>query len=108
MKYNSKILEKIDVINAVLYSLNQQNIFKNPDFLIDEMSSEFYLMFHHTKKVNSPRLSIICSNFDLQIDLDRIDEAFVWSNEQLEKDKDDIKKLLVILFTSIIKARYCG
>lgn len=107
MTYKAEILDIIDTINQVLLRLNKPTIFENPDFSIDEMSMEFYLKLNFAKK-ESIHFNIKISLHDIQIGIDRIDEAFTWSTNALEHDKKEIDNLIEQLFTSTIKVEYCG
>ena len=107
MTYKAEILDKIDIINQVLLRLNKPGIFENSDFSIDEMSVEFYLKLNFVKK-ESVRFNIKISLSDIQIGIDRIDEAFTWPNNALEYDKKEIDNLIEQLLISTIKVEYCG
>lgn len=108
MNYNIHIVEKMRLIDTVLKELNQPVIFENPDFNINEISSEFYLNVEHHTPRDTPTLNIILSNFDIQIDIDRVNEAFMWTNKQIKEEEEEIKVTVKMLFTSNIKIEYCG
>lgn len=108
MNYNNEILQKVNIIDNVLKELNQPGVLSNQDFNIDEISSEFYLKAYLNTPSNELSLNIILSNFDIQIDIDRVNEAFVWSNKQIKEEEQEIKDIIKMLFTSNIKVEYCG
>ncbi len=107
MKLAQEIKEQVDLINEVLISLKQPLILENSDFLIDEMSAERYLKIKYTPS-NHINFTITFTPFGIQIDIDRIPEAYDVSIEYFNTNKENIKKFIVILFTSITKVEYCG
>jgi len=105
--FNNDILHKVALVNRVFEKLKLSRLFENKDFQIDEMSSEFYLKLNFVK-ADYFRIEFIISSYDIQINVDRINEAFVWSNKQIETSQEEIVNLIEMILTKTIKFEYCG
>ena len=107
MKYETKVSYKLDLINSVLDSVNASHLLVNRDFAIDNnFHHEHYVKFL-LKKPHSIYLELIFVDNALQINLDRTNESFEWSEEQIQENRQDILHFIKILFTSTIKVEYC-
>lgn len=51
---------------------------------------------------------MIFINNALQINIDRTNESFEWSDKQIKENIEEIKDFIKTLFTSRIKVEYCG
>ena len=111
MQYYNEILRQIDIVNAALQKLGKQDIFNNSDVVIDAMSCEFYLQLRfskNTEKKEHPRLEIILSLSGVEVNVDRLNEVFEWSGENINEYKTEIEDFFIMLLTSRIIAEYYG
>jgi hypothetical protein len=107
MKLIKEIKEQVELIDEVLISLKQNLILENSDFLIDEMSSDRYLRIKYTSSSHI-NFAITFMPFGIQVDIDRAIEVYDISMAYFNTNKDEFRKFIVTLFTSIIKVEYCG
>ncbi len=107
MEYSNKILHQVDYINSLLKGYNEESIFDNKNFIVDEMSWSEYLKITY-KKVSSISFDIICSSSEFQINIDRTNEALDLSSSDFSENKQIIKDFLNFLFTCRAKVEYCG
>lgn len=90
MDYSVEILDKIDIINHALKELDKPPLLDNADFILDESSSAVYLKFYLKKRLEDIAITITLSCFEIQIDIDRVNEAFVWDNAAIQKDRNGL------------------
>jgi len=107
MEYSDKILSQVDYINSLLKGYNEEPIFDNKNFAVDEMSWAEYLKITF-KKANSLSFNIICSSSEFQINIDRTNEALDLSSSDFNKHKHIVNDFLDFLFTCRVKVEYCG
>jgi hypothetical protein len=107
MEYSEKIIYQVDYINSLLSAYNEVPIFKNKNFIIDEMSWIEYLKITF-KKANHISFDIICSSSEFLINIDRTNEALDLSFNDFNKFKPIINDFLNFLFTCRVKVEYCG
>jgi hypothetical protein len=109
MDIDGAIQSKINIVNKALNVLNVPMLLQNSNFHVDPSISNFnYLKIDLKRNSNHVALSLIFTKFEFQINVDRVWEAFEWSNEQLAKSTDEVVGLLTMLFTHPIRIRYCG
>lgn len=108
MIYIIEVTRKIQIINKVLQEINAPTLLENPDFLIDGMSCDSWLKIDLNRKSNNIPLSLILTPTELEIRLDRIGEAVVWSDIQIEKFTSKVSIMLKNLFTSHILVESYG
>jgi hypothetical protein len=108
IKYENEVYSKIELINSVLKDIGIPSLKTNKDFTIDEhFHQEHYVKFS-LQKTNCINLELIFINNALQINIDRTNESFEWSNKQIKENVEEIKSFVKVLFTSRIKVKYCG
>lgn len=108
MEFTEHVIKNLVVLNDALNNLGVDDVFTNPDFIIDKsLLSNFYLKIW-LKKPQRPRITFIISNYDLQIDIDRITEAVMWSSQQIKENQHQITKYLEILLSHNIMIEYFG
>ncbi len=108
MKYENEIIQKLDLVNSTLESLNVKPLFKNEDFFIDNhFHQEHYVKFY-LNRPNCIKLEIVFIHNVLQINIDRTNESFEWSEIQIKENPNGVKKNLKMIFTATIKVEYCG
>lgn len=107
MEYSDKILYQVDYINSILKGYNEEAIFDNKNFIVDEMSWKEYLKITF-KKAGFINFDIICSSSEFQINIDRTIEALDLSSSDFNKNKQIVKDFLTFLFTCRAKVEYCG
>lgn len=107
MEYSDKILNQVNYINSLLKGYNEEPIFDNKNFIVDEMSWSEYLKITF-RKSDSISFQLICSSCEFQINIDRTNEALDLSSTDFSKYKPLIKNFLDFLFTSKVKVEYCG
>lgn len=108
MRYEKEIINKLDLINSVLKNLDVASLEANEDFTIDEQFHQEHYIKFLLQKPYCVNLELILINNALQINLDRANESFEWSNLQINENIEEIKSFIKMLFTSIIKVEYCG
>jgi hypothetical protein len=107
MEYSDKILYQVDYINSLLKGFNEEPIFDNKNFIVDEMSWAEYIKITF-KKVNSISFDIIFSSSEFQINIDRTNEALDLSSSDFSENKPLVKDFLDFLFTCRAIVEYCG
>jgi hypothetical protein len=108
MKYENGIYNKINLVNSVLDNLNVASLETNKDFITDESFHQEHYVKFLLQKPNCIELQLIFINNALQINIDRTNESFEWSDEQIQGNINDVKGFIKMLFTSVIKVEYCG
>lgn len=107
MEYSNIILYQVDFINSLLIEYNEEAIFDNNNFTVDEMSWSEYLKIKY-KKLGSISFEIICSTNEFQINIDRTNEAIDLSSSDFSENMQMIKYFFNVLFTCKAKVLYCG
>jgi hypothetical protein len=107
MKYKPEVLKKIDLVNEVLHKLHRPNLLENQDFEIGELTDEFCLAIKLIK-AEGIKMYLTLTCYDIQMNIDRLMEAFSISNKDIEKDSKIIINFLYDLLTCHIKIKYCG
>ena len=109
MIYNKKILKFIEIINLVLLECNQEKLLDNKDFLIPEgyLNLSDYLVIDLVKK-DSFKLRFWFENNNLRIDIDGIEEAYVFNYTNMQNNQQEIQNLIKIILTSILKIESCA
>lgn len=108
MKYERGIYNKMELVNSVLERLDVGSIEANEDFAIDELFHQEHYVKFLLQKPNCINMEFIFINNALQINIDRTNEAFEWSDKQIKENIEEIKDFIKMLFTSRIKVKYCG
>lgn len=108
MKYEMEVSYKLDLVNSVLNSINAKHLLINEDFIINsDFHHEHYVKFL-LRKPHCINLELIFINNAFQINIDRTNESFEWSEKQIQENRQDILNFLKMLFTSRIKVEYYG
>lgn len=108
MKYVIDVSNKIELVNSVLKELNVASLETNKDFRIDDSFYQGHYVKFLLRKADCIHLELIFIDNAFQINLDRTNESFEWSNNQIQKNSEEIKGILKMLFTSRIVIEYCG
>jgi len=108
MEYEKEVSYKIDLVNSALNNVKSLHLSENNDFLIDLSFNYKHYIKYSLKKLDCINIDLILTSDALQIDVDRVNEAFVWSDKQVIEDKNVIENFIKMLFTSTIKVKYCG
>jgi hypothetical protein len=108
MNYESEVYNKIYLVNSVLESLNVAPLETSIDFIIDESFHQEHYVKFLLQKPNCINLELIFINNTLQINIDRTNESFEWSNKLIQENIKEVKGFINMLFTSTIKVEYCG
>jgi hypothetical protein len=108
VKYENEVYSIIELVNSVLQDLDINALEANKDFTIDELFHQEHYVKFLLKKPNSINLELIFINNALQINIDRTNESFEWSDKEIRENIEEIKCFLKMLFTSRIKVEYCG
>jgi hypothetical protein len=109
MNYTSEIIEKLRLVNEVLDKLHVPTLLDNDDFSIDEMSMESWLKVDlRVESNNKIPLSFIFTQGGLEIHLDRVSEAYDWSNKEIKKSSSSLSSMLSTLLTSYFLVEYHG
>jgi hypothetical protein len=108
MEYELNIKYMIDIVNSALININRLPLSSNEDFFIDAHGNYEHYVKYTLKKNYCIGFDLILVNDYLQLDIDRVSEAYVWSIEQVRNEKNKIIEFLEALFTSTIKVEYCG
>lgn len=108
MKYENEVQSKLELVNSVLKSLDVAPLEANKDFAIDELFHQEHYVKFLLKKSNSINLELIFINNALQLNIDRTNESFEWSDKQIKENIEEIKCFIKVLFTSSIKVEHCG
>ncbi|MCB0740983.1 MAG: hypothetical protein R2796_07660 [Chitinophagaceae bacterium] len=108
MKYENEVYSKIELVNSVLESLNVSSLESNKDFIIDESFHQEHYVKFLLQKPSCIELQLIFISNALQINIDRTNESFEWSDKQIQENINDVKGFIKMLFTSTIKVEYCG
>ncbi|MBK7883795.1 MAG: hypothetical protein IPJ81_08335 [Chitinophagaceae bacterium] len=108
MKYENEVYDKIDLVNSVLENLNVASLETNRDFIIDKSYYQEHYVKFLLQKPNCIELQLIFINNAIQINIDRTNETFEWSDKQIQKNINEVKGFIKMLFTSTIKVEYCG
>ena len=108
MLYTDKILCIEKRISNVLNLLNEKPLFKNNSFEVyKELNFEHWVRISLNKK-DSIRIIFELSHGGFCIDIDRADELFDFSYDDVCKDSETIEEILFMIFTSNILVQYCG
>jgi hypothetical protein len=108
IKYENEVYSKIELVNSVLKSLDIASLEANKDFTIDEQFHQEHYVKFLLQRSNCINLELIFINNALQINIDRTNESFEWSNNQIQENTEEVKDIIKMLFTSRIKVEYCG
>lgn len=108
MKYSQEVLYNIDIINQALDSLGQIEVLKNKDFKYyqDEIISNDWIRLKLNKDNSIPLYLEVTGN-EIRIDLDKAEEIISLSSDFIKKNKQEVINLLIMIFSSFIKMKYC-
>jgi hypothetical protein len=108
-KFDEKVLDKINLLNSIFSELNKPHLFENPNFVIDDLTWEYWLKIKlHPSNKNCVSINIILATDKVQIDVDNIHEIFEWSNKDLEESRNNVINFIKEIFTSYILLEYCN
>lgn len=108
MEYEKEILYKLDLVNSVLEEINVPHLQTNQDFFVDESFHQKHYIRFKFQKQNSITLELVFSSESLQINMDRTNESFEWSEYQIKENPKSVKDIFRMILTSSIKIKYCG
>lgn len=110
MATKSRIQENIGLFSEALMCLSKPPIDENEDFYLDSgISSGVCIVYKFKKRcANDIMLSIIFSNYGIQVDIDEMTEAIDWSKEHLRFHRQEVVEWMIIILTSTIKIVYKG
>lgn len=108
MKYENEIIQKLDLVNSALERLNVKPLFINEDFSLDSTFHQEHYVKFFLNKPDCIKLELVFINNALQINIDRINESFEWSENQIKENANDVKDFIKMIFTTTIKVEYCG
>jgi len=108
MMYTKEILNIEKMINDVLISLGEEPLFLNKNFITyEDLHFSHWVKLLFIKK-NSLNITFVLSNGGLRVDIDRAEEIIDISYENLIKNNEITKQILLMIFTSTIMIQYCG
>lgn len=102
---NDIIKRNIDLINRYLNSIGFSDLEDSQYFVKDELSYSNHVKFVFNK-FDHVRIEISFSLDGIMIGIDRIPEAFSWSNRDL--NESEIVRTLQTIFKCRAKVIYCG
>jgi hypothetical protein len=108
MKYENEVTYKIELVNSILNELNALPLEINKDFIIDETFHQKHYVKFKIQIPGSIALQLIFVSDALQINIDRTNESFEWSNKQIEDNENAVKDFIKMIFTCSIMVKYCG
>ena len=107
MEYSDKIKYQVVYINSLLKEYNEESIFDNKNFIVDEISWSEYLKITY-KKAHYISFDIIFSSNEFQINIDRTNEVLDISSNCFTEKKQIVKDFIDFLFTCRARVEYCG
>lgn len=108
MKYEDNVIRKIKFIDSVFNRFSVAGILSNNDFIIcDDFHFVDYVKFRLIKN-DCIKLELVVTYNSFQINLDRTNETFEWSEEQFNENVEEIESIIEIVFTSLVVVKYCG
>jgi len=105
--YDENIRSFIRQVDVTLNKLDQQSLFVNPDYSIDELSCESYLKLNFRRQ-NSISFYLLFTNSEIEIGIDRIVEAVFLEKKSIENSPDILNEWITLLYTSYIQIDYYG
>ena len=110
MTFSDSTTYKIDLLNSILVRLGRQELFRNPDFVVDYEGAGYHILrvdILATANGNLP-ITIYLESSSIRVDINGITEAFVWPDDEVFKCKAAIEDLFLNLFTCFVILESCG
>lgn len=110
MNFEDITKDRIDLFDELLSELEKPQLFNNSIFEIDSRSTHpRYLRFSTFGEDREIISLIILIEYDsLRLDICGIPECFEWTEEDINLNRDEVKKFFKKLFTSYILFESCG
>jgi hypothetical protein len=105
---NPQVEAIISLFDEVFSSIGQKPLLENPEFVIDQLSADFYLKFYSVAKPNRVDMSFEVFSEGVTFWIDRTQEMPDYSYKMIIEDPVKFKETMKMIFSSTIYAEYKG
>lgn len=104
-EFEDSLLDNVKLLDDVLSEVGEPPLFENENFspfLGFAITSRHFVLELTSSKANALPLTFWFGGGCLRIDIDRLNETFEWSNEQIKADRDSVISLILNHLTGYV------